>query len=75
MIFSRLHPNSAIQGEEGINLIKKRGSTFLILAITLENILEGLVIGIGVQSFPEGVAVSMQRACLIEKASYYEQFS
>ena len=82
-ILPHLHPTSQMKDAEGINPMRNRRSTLLVLAITLHNIPEGLAVGvafgavaadipsaslagavalglgIGIQNFPEGVAVSM----------------
>lgn len=45
-IIPHLHPEMPLEKAEGINPLKKRRSTLLVLAITLHNIPEGLAIGV-----------------------------
>lgn len=45
-LLPHLHPNAAIETAEGIQPIRRKRSTLLVLAITLHNIPEGLAIGV-----------------------------
>lgn len=45
-ILPHLHPNAPMSQAEGINPLRNRRSTLLVLAITLHNIPEGLAVGV-----------------------------
>lgn len=53
-VLPHLHPNTPLQEAEGINPIKKRRSTLLVLAITIHNIPEGLAIGVAFGALSAG---------------------
>jgi zinc transporter, ZIP family len=53
-ILPHLHPNTHIDGAEGIRPRERKKSTLLVLAITLHNIPEGLAVGIAFGALVNG---------------------
>ncbi|MGI8313713.1 ZIP family metal transporter [Halobacillus mangrovi] len=64
-VIPHLHPNASILEAEGINPIRKKRSTLLVLAITLHNIPEGLAIGVAFGAVAAGFPSSSLTAAVV----------